>query len=311
MKPANPFALLTTLGVIVLGASTFIGVPARAADDPAASVAALKALGATVTEANGVVTKLVLTDGSKLAEADFRAIGRLTALKSLTLYKCKALTDATLPLLAGLTNLEEISTDSIQVTDDGLKHFEAFKALKSASFFHISYGMKGFTGAGFAHFKALPKLERLTIAGTPFNDEGMAAIGQITQLKDFRTWHTYQTAAGTAQLAKLPALKGLRFGQRLRQWNGKPNPLTLDDAAMDDLAKLAALEALYLDEGRLSYAGLVKLKALTKLKSLTLERILIDAADVEKLKTELAGVTVTYKPVPAEDVAKLEAALKP
>lgn len=105
----------------------------------------------------------------------------------------------------GLTALEELGTDGIQVTDAGLKHLAALPNLRSASFFHIAFPDKGFTGAGFAAFKTLPKLERLTVAGTPFNDKGMAAIAELAQLKEFRTWHTYQTQAGNEHLLKLTA----------------------------------------------------------------------------------------------------------
>ena len=72
-----------------------------------ASVAAtLTDLGAQVTHTDGVVTKVIFKDCSKLGDAEFRLIGQLKELKSLTLYcQCKGLTDETLPHLASLTNL--------------------------------------------------------------------------------------------------------------------------------------------------------------------------------------------------------------
>ena len=303
------------LGMAVSATAGFLGTGfGVAADAPAvdpADVAAIKAAGGNVTETGGAVTKIEFKDCSKLAEADFARLGRIKSLKSLTLFgKCAGLNDATLPLLAGLTALEDLGTDGTQISDEGLKHLVALTSLKSASFFHPSFGMKSFTGAGYAHMKALAKLQRLTIAGSPFNDEGMAAVGQITQLQTFRTWHTYQTPVGTAALQKLANLRDLRFGQRLRRYDGKSNVLTLDDAAMDDLSKIASLETLWLDEARLSYAGLSKLKSLKKLKELTLERILIAPAEVEKLKADLPKVKLTFKPVEPADVEKLEKALK-
>jgi hypothetical protein len=298
-------------GVLVApGLVSADATPKAPAADPA-DVAAVTAVGGKVTEAGGVVTKLEFRDCSKLGEADFARIGRLKSLKSLTLYgKCSGLNDTTLPLLAGLTALEEIGTDGTQISDTGLKHFTALASLKSASFFHPSLGMKGYTGAGFVHFKALARLQRLTIAGTPFNDDGMAAVAQIDQLQSFRTWHTYQTPSGTAALAKLPNLRDLRFGQRLRRYDGKSNALTLDDAAIGDLAKIASLESLLLDEAKLSYASLVKLKSLAKLQSLALENILIEPGDIEKLQADLPRVKVTIKPVDAAGREKLEKALK-
>src|SRR3954454_21084357 len=127
-----------------------------------ADAAALKALGATVTEAEGVIRKVEFRDCSKLGEAEFRLIGKLKDLKTLTLYGgCAGLNDTTAPLLAGLTSLEELSTEGVQLSDDGLKHLATLTNLRSLAFFHISLKLKGFTGAGFAHLKPLAKLERL------------------------------------------------------------------------------------------------------------------------------------------------------
>jgi hypothetical protein len=298
--------------VVVLLAWQGVALAVEPTADAAADIAALKAAGATVTENAGVVTKVQFKDCSKLSETDFSRIGRVKTLKSLTLFgKCAALNDATLPLLAGLTSLEELNTEGAQISDEGLRHLTAFTNLRSASFYHISLGMKGFTGSGFAHLKALPKFDRLTIAGTPFNDEGMAAVGQISTLRDFRTWHTYQTPAGTASLQQLPNLRSLRFGQRMRRYDGKSNTLTLDDEALGTIAKMTSLEVLYLDEARLSNAGLEKLKALPNLKDLTLERIVTSPADMEQLKKALPKVKITWKPIDPSEMEKLEKALKP
>ncbi len=317
MHNPPPFLELSLRATLAMAVALLLawGTAVRAAETPASpeqDVAALKAAGGTVTETAGAITKLQFKDCSKLGEADFARIGRLKSLKSLTLYgKCAGLTDTTLPLLSGLTSLEEFSTEGIQVSDEGLNNLAAFTNLKSAAFFHISLGMKSFTGVGFAHLKGLAQFERLTVAGTPFNDEGMAAVSQITNLKEFRTWHTFQTPAGTAALQKLPNLRSLRFGQRLRQYDGKPHPLTIDDEAIGTLAKISSLETLFLDEARLSLAGLEKLKALPKLKELTLEKIIIAPADIEKLKATLPTVKITYKPVEPSELEKLEKALKP
>ena len=238
-------------------------------------------------------------------------IGRLKELKSLTLYgQCKGLTDETLQLLSGLSKLEELGTDGIQVTDAGLVGFTALTSLKSLSFFHPSFGMKGFDGSGFGALKALPQLERLTVAGTPFDDKGMAAIAQIKQLRDFRTWHTYQAQTGNQSLTRLPDLKSLWLGQRLRRYDGGSNAVSLDDSTFDVLVQLKNLESLTLDEARLSLTGLRRLQELPRLKKLELRRIDITAADVDAFKAALPSVTVDWKPLTDEERAKLESFLK-
>ena len=260
---------------------------------------------------DGVVTKVFFKDCSKLGDAEFRLIGQIKDLKSLTLYgQCKGLTDETLPHLSGLTKLEELGTDGIQVSDAGLAKLTALTSLRSLSFFHPSFGMKGFDGSGFAALKALPNLERLTIAGTPFDDKGMAAIAEIKQLHDFRTWHTYQTQAGNEWLVKLPELKSLWLGQRLRRYDGGSNAVSLDAATFDVLTKLKTLESLTLDEARLSLAALLRLKELPRLKKLELRRIDISAADVEALRTLLPAVAIDWKPLTDEERSKFEAIVK-
>ncbi len=280
------------------------------ADQPVSS--RLKDLGADVTLQKNVITKVTLKDCSKLGDAEFTLLGQLAELKGLTLYgQCKGLTDTTLPRLAGLQQLEELGTDGIQVSDAGLAGFAALSKLKSLAFFHPSFGMKGFNGSGYAALRDLPQLERLTIAGTPFDDRGMAAVAEIKQLREFRTWHTYQTQAGNQSLTKLPELKGLWLGQRLRRYDGGSNAASLDDTTFDVLVQLTKLETLTLDEARLSRPALERLRALPKLKRLELRRIDIPAADVETLRTALPAVTITWTPLTDEERTKLDAFLKP
>ena len=303
---------LNSMALSLFTTLAFTGWPTALLADDVATAGALRALGGQVTETAGAVTKISFKDCSMLGATEFKQIGSLKSLKSLTLYgKCHGLTDETLAHLAGLTALEELGTDGIQVTDAGLRHLAALANLRSASFFHIAYPDNGFTGAGFAAFKTLPKLEKLTVAGTPFNDKGMAAIAELSQLKEFRTWHTYQTQAGNEQLLKLTGVRSLMLGQRLRQWNGRPNPLSIDDSTLATLAKMKSLESLGLDEVRLTHAGLGQLKALPNLKKLSLQRADISEAEIAKLRADLPGVTVEWKPLTDDERKALEGMLKP
>ncbi len=260
----------------------------------AADAEALRKLGAKVTETGGVVTQVnVKCDG--FTEADFKTLGSFTTIKDLTISG-KTITDDTLALLTGLTELERFSSDGIQLTDAGYQHFAAFQKLKSISFFHPAFRSKDFTGSGLAALKALPKLERLTFAGSTAGDIAMEAIGQITQLKEFRTWHTAQTQAGNAQLLKLTGLTGLRIGQRLPEW-GKDSPVSFDDSTLETISQLKALESLELTEARLSAKIIPQLVALPKLTKLKIETVDISAADVEAIKAALPNCKVDFKPM--------------
>ncbi|MDB6116226.1 MAG: hypothetical protein JWO08_7 [Verrucomicrobiaceae bacterium] len=271
------------------------------------TAASLEALGGKVVLAQGSVSQLSFTDCSKLGDAEFRAIGSLAHLKSLTLYgKCHGLDDTTIVHLAGLKELESIGTDGAQLTDEGLKHFAAFTALRSAAFFHTSFGMKGFTGRGFGALQACPNLERLTVAGISMGDEGFAAIAQIQQLRDLSTWHTYQTEAGNAEIAKLP-LQSLRIGQRLPHAGAKPS---LTDASLPVFAAMKTLENVKLGEAHFTVEALTKLKELPKLKSLTLFETDLSVAEAESLRTALPGVKLDVQPLTGEQRKKFEMYLK-
>ena len=247
--------------------------------DDAEAARSLREKGAKVVEKDGVVTSVDASDSSKWTEEDFRRLGGLSRLKTLSLSG--GLTDASLALLSGLAELESLQTNLAQVTDDGVKALASLRKLKTLKLFHPG---KAFTGAGLAHLAELPELERVTVAGSlQFGDEGMAAVAKLTRLKEFRTWHAGQTIEGVKKLKELKGLKSLTLGQRLAY---KP-PTTVSDETIAVLAELASLESLQLEEARLSFDALKQLKQLPALKTLTLQGIEMPEPDVERLRAEL------------------------
>jgi hypothetical protein len=273
----------------------------------AADVGTLQKIGAKVTETAGVVTQ-VNVKCDAFTEADFRLLGSFTTIKDLTISG-KTITDDTLALLTGLTELERLSSDGIQLTDNGFKHFAAFRKLKSLSLFHPAFRSEGFTGSGLAHLKALPKLEKLTFAGSTAGDVALEAIGQLTQLKEFRTWHTAQSQAGNTHLLKLP-LTALRIGQRLPEW-GKDSPVSFDESTLATIAQIKTLESLELTEARLTAKIVSHLKSLPNLTKLRIETVDISVADVNAIKAALPKCQVDFKPMSdAEKEALLVKKLK-
>jgi hypothetical protein len=246
----------------------------------------LKDKGARVTEARGVVTAVAVSDSSKLTDAEFRELGRLTHLKTLDLNG--GLNDDRLALLVGLAELEYLQTNQAQVSDDGLKSLARLRGLRNLKFFHPG---KAFSGAGLAHLADLPSLERLTVAGSlAFNDDGMAAVSRLTRLQEFRTWHVGATQEGVKALKALKNLKSLHLGQRLTY---KP-PACPSDETLAILAELTSLEMLQLEEAHLTFDALRQLQRLPALKKLTLGGIDIPGADVERLRKELPRVKVEW-----------------
>lgn len=74
---------------------------------------------------------------------------------------------------------------------------------------------------------------------------------------------------------------------------------------------MKSIEALSLDEVRLTHAGLAQLKALPNLKKLSLQRADIPEADLAKLRADLPGVTLEWKPMTDDERKALEGFLKP
>lgn len=259
---------------------------------------ALEKLGAKVTVAGGAITQ-VQVDAAKFAEEDFRTLGQCRSLKKLTISG-KTLDDATLPLLAGLAELEELSTNLTALSDDGYRHFAAFKKLRVLALFHPSWDLKTFTGAGLAHLRELPRLERLTFAGSTAGDAALEAVGQIAQLKEFATWHTMQTQEGNKHLLKLKGLAFLRIGQRLPKWGTSPAP-SFDESTIPVIAQVKSLQRLELFEARLTAKGLAPLKELPELRELRIHTSDIPAADVETLRTLLKDTKIDFKPLTDAD----------
>jgi hypothetical protein len=265
----------------------------------AADAEALRKLGAKVTETGGVVTQ-VQVKCDAFTEADYRTLGEFKTLKNLSVSSARTLTDDMLALLTGLTELEDFSTEGIQLTDDGFKHFAAFQKLRTLKFFHPSLRSEKFTGSGLAQLKALPKLERLTFAGSSAGDPALEAVGQLTQLKEFRTWHTAQSQAANTHLLKLSNLTSLRIGQRLPSFT-KGSPPSFDESTLDVIAQLKTLESLELTEARLTAKIIPQLKALPKLKRLKFEMVDMPAADLEAIKAALPAAKIEWQPLSEAD----------
>lgn len=274
--------------------ATLVVLTVRLIADDSAIASQLEAKGGKVKAAGGTVSELQFTDCAALDGADFQAIGQLAHLKNLTLYAGKKkLTDETVGALLGLKELESFSSEGGWLSDAGLAKLAALGSLKAVAFFHLSIKMDGFTGKGFAAWKALPHLERLTVAGMSIGDDALGLIAQIPSLRDFSTWHTYQTQAGNAEIAKM-ALTSLRIGQRLQHPGA--DALSLTDESLPTLAKIKTLQKLTLMEGQFTLGGLQALKSLPALKQVQVAPTGVSDADLDALRKQLPGVKIDVLP---------------
>jgi hypothetical protein len=205
---------------------------------------------------------------------------------------------------------EFLAMNGASLTDDGFKSIATMKSLRVLSIMHTPSAKDGFTGAGFAQLKTLPKLEKVALAGTSSREQAFDAIGELSQLKDFSSWHSQYGDSSHPYLLKLKNLEILRLGNSLRRYDGKPRQLCLTDATLGTLAKVGSLKSINLMQARLSLTALLQLKALPNLASLRLDDIDLSAGDYEKLRAALPKVKVVGKPLGEPERIKLEEFLK-
>ena len=226
-----------------------------------------------------------------LTEEQWKAIAGLGIKQFIT--GGKGIDDAAMQRLVKL-NPEALMLDGAELTDAGFAHLVAMKSLRSLSVGHVMN--KEFTGTGLALLKDLPALERVGIGGTSTGDAAMEAIGQLTQLKEFQTWHTHARDPRNLYLLKLTSLKVLELGNGMATYDGKPRQLSVTDVTMDTLAQMKSLERVFLMDARLTLPALQKLKALPNLKTLDLRFVDIPAEDLDKLRAEMPGVKIPQRP---------------
>jgi hypothetical protein len=284
--------LLTTLFLILTSSQ----LPSASAAGPTA--AELEKLGAQVRVTGGKIVE-IKADCDKLGDDGYRMMGKVTSLTSLSLSG-KAMSDDQLAMLSALKNLESILLNGTELSDNGYRHFAAFTKLKRLSLFHPSRNVHNFTGAGLAHLKALPNLERLTFAGATAGDAAFKAVAEIQQLKEFSQWHNLESPQAIEHLTKLPHLRALKIGQRLPS-RGRPLTPSFDNETLSVIARMKTLEKLDLQEARLSLAGLKHLQSLSNLRELKLQWIDVPAADVEQLQKLLPNVKINLEPMTDEE----------
>jgi hypothetical protein len=252
----------------------------------------------------------LLREQASLAPVEqvLQLVAQLPQLRQLRLSKCP-IYDAQLPLITGLKNLELLHLEATLLSDDAYQQLAGLTQLKSLALYHPALQRKEFTGKGLAALKGLPRLERLIYAGmvpastapSSTYDDGITAIGELTQLKEFQTWHTYQSEAGNAALLKLTQLKAIKLGG----WLSRPPSVT--DQTLATLAQIKSLESISLEEARISLTALRELRKLPALKKLDMAReVDIPDGDLEAIRALLPGVAVTWQPASERTKRRLD-----
>jgi hypothetical protein len=275
-------ARLATFAVLLLCA-----VSVRADDKAYAD--ALKTSGNNVKlEKDGTLSAITFAKSENLSDADFEKLGTLKGLTKLTFYGNCKMTDAQAVHVGKLSTLEELAINGTALSDDGFKEFAKLKNLKALTIWHLGWQNKSLTGTGFAALADCPKLEKFNFSGSTVGDDGLKALTKVKTLSEVVCYHTRITDAGLKNLKELPKLKAINVGPQFS--------MRLGDVGLAILCEITTLERITYDETILTAASLQHLKSLKGLKELTLNKTEVSASDLEKLKTELPGVTIKHAP---------------
>jgi Leucine-rich repeat (LRR) protein len=224
--------------------------------------------------------KLTGKDGAATVDDDgLDAIAKLTSLKALALDHLWV-SEEGLAKLKGLERLEELYLAQTVVGDEALALFTQFPRLRK-----LRISQTQITSKGLSHLSKLDQLEDLDLSENgQLDDEGMAPLAGLKQLKRLNLWRVPITDAGVAHLKGLTNL----------QWLNLDNT-QLSDAGLEYLREMKQLTFLHLGSTAVTDAGLEDLESLTALKDLKITRTAVTVDGVTKLKKKLPDTEIQLK----------------
>jgi hypothetical protein len=284
-KGALPVVLLTILGP---GSGTSL------AADPPEMV--LKAAGATVYKLKEGGTGVVFMK-FKLDEEGWKALESLPDLKKFTIpISAKEFGDEQLVRLGEIKTIETIFFNGYGGTEAGLK---ALAKLPNLRYFGADHTL--YTGTYLAALKNSKNFTTLRLAWG-FNDEGMKALGELSQLKELEIGYCRITSAGFPNFARLESLEKLSIHAAFH-----PVFIGADFVHFSGLKKL---ETLQIKDMALTYDdGLDHLKGL-KLKLLKLSQCRVSDTDLRKLRADHPGTKIEITSGPDEKFKGWDAELE-
>jgi Leucine-rich repeat (LRR) protein len=163
------------------------------------------------------------------------------------------ITDAGLPDLESLDNLEELELATDRLTGAGLRGLARLRSLR----YLFLHGQD--SAEAILQLQAPPSLRILCVNVRPFGDAGVQAISRLKQLERFSAhWDGTITDRGVGYLARLPNLKKLDIGSA-----------QITDEGAKVLGQIRTLEYLDLPAIGLTDAGLAHVANLQELKFLS------------------------------------------
>ncbi len=289
---------------------------AETARRPKPDLAALRALGAEVSEKDGKAYQVNLSDRSDLAALEL--VGELRDLKVLYLVHCRQfgdehmvvcrklkklrrlylpaqIGDAGMRHLDVLTKLQVLHLADARITDRGLSYIKEMPRLRELSLWRCQH----ITDAGLEHLKVLKGLRSLDLRRCPqLTDRGLEHLKGLTRLEhlDFSVVPGI-TTAGLQHIQGLTGLKRLgatRTGIRdleplkhLPELESLSVPEEIDDAQIAHLETLTNLNCLILECTQITDDAVAHLRNMKRLERLDIHKTKVSDASL----TYLMGLT--------------------
>jgi WD40 repeat protein len=204
----------------------------------------------------------------RLSESAIREIGKLTGLVFLSL-SFSGITDQGLAYLKPLEKLHSLSMVDSRITDEGLVHLDS-----GFNLHYLNLSRSLVSGEGLKHLVSLVELQQLSLSGSPLTNDGLAALANLKGLTDLRLNQCNGVSdEGLKNLAGLAKLKILEL-----------NETAVSDAGLAHLSGLKSLQSLGLGKTRVTDAGLAHLYGLEALTSLDVRQAIVSEAAVVRLK---------------------------
>ena len=258
-------------------------------NEPADVLAAIKQCGAEPEfDDEGRVRQLRVSRPSPAANPTLPFLRRLDHLRDLYVVETRG-NSAWAASVAGLTQLESLSTIHGGMNDVGLKYLANLKRLRK-----LVIEFDDVTDAGLEHLRPLENLEELWIRGVPITDAGLPSLARLprlkwltlqetritpegmlalrdTRLEDFRWCDDYRRGDYREQREMLPYIKHFK---NLRVLHLDCQAVTDDD--LRHVGEIVSLEVLNLSQNQITDAGLSHLRNLKNLRTLNLSHNRLD-----------------------------------
>ncbi len=218
-----------------------------------------------------------------VTDSALAVVGSLPALRELDLFFCEHVTDAGASALRRASKLERLNLRGTKISDSGVKFLTELTNLRS-----LDIGIAEISDSSIELLEALPDLESLSIGGNRIGEVGISSLRSLKRLKhldlsgaqetDSGIWAVTITDLNLDEIGALNSLESLNLAAPSRDYvvavsSGVPRlrgAIRVTDFGASQIARLSNLRKLNVSRALLTAAGIVTLRALSRLEELNL-----------------------------------------